>query len=61
MKCWQYVLLCIFQMGLYFSLVAYLIIDLAKFYFPIIAFFGLLMIYLKYDSLSCFICLPYLK
>jgi hypothetical protein len=26
-------------MGLYFSLVAYLIIDLAKFYLPIIALF----------------------
>jgi hypothetical protein len=29
----------IFQMGLHFSLVAYLIIDLAKFYLPIIALF----------------------
>jgi hypothetical protein len=27
-------------MGLYFSLVTYLIINLAKFYLPIIAFFG---------------------
>jgi hypothetical protein len=48
-------------MGLHFSLVAYLIIALAKFYLPIIALFGLLMIYLKYDSLSCSIYLSYLK
>jgi hypothetical protein len=31
--------LCIFQMGLYFSLVAYLISDLAKFYLSIITLF----------------------
>ena len=48
-------------MGLHFSLMAYLISDLAKFYLPIIASFGLLMIYSKYDSLSCSIYLPYLK
>jgi hypothetical protein len=41
---------------------AYFIIDLVKFYLPIIAlFFGLLMIYLKYDLISSFICLTYLK
>jgi hypothetical protein len=39
MKYWQYVLFCIFQMGLHFPLVAYPIIDLAKFYLPIIALF----------------------
>jgi hypothetical protein len=38
MKYWQYVF-GIFQMGLHFSLVAYLIIDLAKCYLPIIALF----------------------
>jgi hypothetical protein len=39
MKYWQYVLFCLFQMGLHFSLVAYFIIDLAKFYLPNIALF----------------------
>jgi hypothetical protein len=34
-------------MGLHFSPVAYLISDLEKFYLPIIALFGLLMIYSK--------------
>jgi hypothetical protein len=48
-------------MGLHFSLVASLISDLGKIYFPIIALFGLLMIYSKYDSLSCSTYLPYLK
>jgi hypothetical protein len=49
-------------MNLHFSLVAYLIIDLAKFLFAQNCItLGLLMIYLEYDSLSCSIYLPYLK
>jgi hypothetical protein len=39
MKYWQWLLFGIFQMGLHFSLVAYVIIDLAKFYLPNIALF----------------------
>jgi hypothetical protein len=48
-------------MGLHFSLVAYLISDLAKFYFPIIALFWVTHDFLGYDSLSRSIYLLYLK
>jgi hypothetical protein len=48
-------------MGLYFSLVAYLIIELAKFFCPLLHYYGLFMIYLEYDSPSHYIYLPYLK
>jgi hypothetical protein len=48
-------------MGLYFSLVAYLIIDLAKKICPLLHYYGLFMIYLEYDSSSYYIYLPYLK
>jgi hypothetical protein len=51
-----------FNWVLYFSLVAYLIIDLVKFYLPHhCTIFGLLIIYLKYNPISNSICLPYLK
>jgi hypothetical protein len=39
MKCWQKLSFYIFQMDLHFSLVAYLIVGLVKFYLPIIALF----------------------
>jgi hypothetical protein len=39
MKYWQWVLFCSFQLGFAFFLVAYLIIDLVKFYLSIIALF----------------------
>jgi hypothetical protein len=48
-------------MGLHFSLVAYLIIDLANFFCLLLYYYGLFMIYLENDSLSYYIYLPYLK
>jgi hypothetical protein len=48
-------------MGLHFSLVAYLIIDLAKFWLPIIALLWVIHGYLENALLSYYICLPYLK
>jgi hypothetical protein len=48
-------------MGLHFSLVAYLIIDLAKFYLPIIVLLWIIHDLFKKDSLSYYIYLPYLN
>jgi hypothetical protein len=48
-------------MGLHFSLVVYLIIDLAKFWLPIIALLLVIHDLFGNASLSYYICLSYLK